>query len=129
MITATSDKPERQFGDTGRIVYNRRDRLENDTITANISLKSCTRKGVMSWMKASVEISAVKGRLVPNLRLKSADQFSSGSEPHIREVQVRTNAGVGGKHHSQNLSICLKSTCSCLLVGNLCLPMRLASSY
>jgi hypothetical protein len=119
MIAATSDKPERQFGDTGRIVYNRRDRLENDTITANISLKSCTRKGVMSWMKPSVEISAVKGRLVPNLRLKSADHFSSGSEPHIREVQVRTNA----------LSICLKSTCSCLLVGNLCLPMRLASSY
>jgi hypothetical protein len=43
------------------------------------------------------------------------------------DAHVRTIAGVGGKHHSQSLCICLTSSSSCLLVSNLRPSTRLAT--
>jgi hypothetical protein len=52
------------------------------------------------------------------LGLKAADQSFPGSVPHIEAAQVVTIAGVGGRHHSHSLLMCLTSTSSCFLVSS-----------
>jgi hypothetical protein len=92
-------------------------------------LKCCLKEGSDSalCLSRSRVLRYLQPRMDSCLRLKSADQFLPGSEPHIREAHVRTIAGIGGRHHSQSLCICLTSPCSCLLVSNLRPSMRLAT--
>jgi hypothetical protein len=54
-VALISDKPERQFSDIGMMDTNRRGRLRSETITATVSLKSWTRKGVISWTKPDLK--------------------------------------------------------------------------
>jgi hypothetical protein len=43
-----------------------------------------------------------------------------GSVPHKAAAQALTIDGVGGRHHSDSLLICLTSISSCLRVSNCC---------
>lgn len=51
-VPPMSDEPERTFSDTGCMVTDRRNRLQEDTINTVATLKSWTRQGVIVWTSA-----------------------------------------------------------------------------
>jgi hypothetical protein len=54
------------------------------------------------------------------LHPKAPAQFLPGAVPHKAAAHTLTIDGVGGRHHSDSLLICLTSISSCLRVSNCC---------